>query len=64
MDITVSHIFNSILMYFYFRKILNAKKTRSRSATFRYITLRNLRNVTSAESTNMENQRETLQPIP
>ena len=27
-------------------------------------TLRNLRKVTSAESTNMENQRERLQPIP
>ena len=27
-------------------------------------TLRNLKKVTSAESTNMENQRERLQPIP
>ena len=54
-------------MCFYFRLILNAQKTRSRFVAFDTEierTLRNLRKVTCAKSTSMENQRERLQPIP
>ena len=55
-------------MCFYFWKILNAHRKPEADLlpldTQIEKTLRNLRKVTSAESTSMENQRERLQPIP
>ena len=63
----VSHRFHLILVCFYFRKIVNAQKTRSRSLpldTEIERTLRNLRKITSVESKSMTNQRERRQPIP
>ena len=67
MEITVSHKFHLISVCFYFRKIVNAYKTISISATLDTElerTLRNLRKITSIESRSMENQRERLQAIP
>ena len=67
MDIIVSHIFNLISVCFYFRKILNAQKTDADLLPLDIEierTLRNLRKVTSAKSTSVENQRERLQRIP